>query len=103
MGSVFCVLVVVVYWYRCSSACAKKIKEKKRHCRGVIFAQLIWLSRVSGRCGTERGQRVIERIIDDTERPPGIGESLFTFFSHNTCPSLSDEANKLILLDTERA
>ena len=27
VGSVFCVLVVVVYWYRCS-ACLKKIKKK---------------------------------------------------------------------------
>ena len=28
VGSVFWVLVVVVYWYRCSSACLKKIKKK---------------------------------------------------------------------------
>ena len=28
VGSVFCVLVVVFYWYRCSSACAKTIKKK---------------------------------------------------------------------------
>lgn len=35
--------------------------------------------------GTERGQRVIERITDDIARPPGIGESLFTFCSHNIC------------------
>ena len=26
--SAFCVLVVVVYWYRCSIACLKKIKKK---------------------------------------------------------------------------
>ena len=31
VGSVFCVLVVVVYWYRCRSACAKKIKKKERN------------------------------------------------------------------------
>ena len=30
VGSVFCVLVVVDYWYGCSSVCLnKKIKEKK--------------------------------------------------------------------------
>ena len=29
VGSVFCVLVVVVYRYRCSSACLKKRKKKR--------------------------------------------------------------------------
>ena len=30
VGSVICVLVVVVYWYRCGSACVYKIKKKKK-------------------------------------------------------------------------
>ena len=70
------------------------IWERQRHCRGVVFAKLTWLSRVNGRSGTWRGQRVIEEITDDNERPPGIGESLFTFLPHNICSSLPDEADK---------
>ena len=40
-----------------------------------------------------------------SERPPGIGQSLFTFFPHNICSSLSDEADKIKLkvLNIERA
>ena len=30
VGSVFCVLGEVVYWYRCSSACLKKIKKQQQ-------------------------------------------------------------------------
>ena len=48
---------------------------------------------------------MIEEIADYSERPPGIGQSLFTFFPHNICSSLSDEADKIKLkvLNIERA
>ena len=48
---------------------------------------------------------MIEEIADYSERPPGIGQSLFTFFPHNICSSLSDEVDKIKLkvLNIERA
>ena len=48
---------------------------------------------------------MIKEIADDSERPPGIGQSLFTSFPHNICSSLSDEADKIKLkvLNIERA
>ena len=40
VGSVFCVLVVVVYRYRCSSACLKKRKKRTVVLRCLCIVRL---------------------------------------------------------------
>ena len=46
--SVFCVLVVVGYWYRCSSVCFKKKKEKKKR-KTLNFVKLKIASKIFGK------------------------------------------------------